>query len=78
MKNELIQKHLRLSPSTVEWYENESSRLGIPQTNLMQVVLDQYIQQTKSVDMGQDIKEFTQVMKTLILKETVESDIEQK
>lgn len=54
---DIIQKHIRVSKDTSDWLENEAERLMIPQTNLIQLIIDQHIQTKKATDMGEILKE---------------------
>lgn len=54
---DIIQKHIRVSKEASEWLEQEATRLMVPQTNLIQMIIDQHITQKKATDMGEILKQ---------------------
>ena len=54
---DIIQKHIRVSKETSDWLENEAIRLMVPQTNLIQMIIDQHIQQKEATGMGEMLKQ---------------------
>lgn len=62
-KQELSRKNMYMSQEVATWYEKESERLGVSQSALMTMVLSQYIDQKKSLDMGDMLKEMMIMLK---------------
>lgn len=56
-KEELARKNMYMSQAVATWYEEEAERLGVSQSALMTMVLSNYIDQKKSMDMGETLKE---------------------
>lgn len=47
----LVSKHIRMSQKIAKWYEDKAKDLGVSQTNLMVMALNEYIKQDQVVDM---------------------------
>jgi hypothetical protein len=56
-KQELARKNMYMSQDVARWYEEEAERIGVSQSALMTTVLSNYIDQKKSMDMGETLKE---------------------
>lgn len=56
-KEELARKNMYMSQDVATWYEQEAERIGVSQSALMTMVLSNYIDQKKSMDMGETLKE---------------------
>ena len=56
MENKLISKHIRMSGKVAKWYEDKSKEIGVSQTNLMVMALNEYIKQDQVIDMVDIIK----------------------
>ena len=48
---ELVRKNIRMSQKIAKWYEDKAKDLGVSQTNLMVMALNEYIKQDQVVDM---------------------------
>lgn len=55
-KEELARKNMYMSQDVALWYEEEAKRIGVSQSALMTMVLSSYIDQKKSMDMGETLK----------------------
>lgn len=55
-KEELARKNMYMSQDVALWYEEEAERIGVSQSALMTMVLSSYIDQKKSMDMGETLK----------------------
>lgn len=53
---ELVRKNIRMSQKIAKWYENKAKELGVSQTNLMVMALNEYIKQDGVVNMVDYIK----------------------
>lgn len=63
MRNdELVRKNIRMSGNISDWYEDRAKYLGVSQTNLITMVLAEYIKQEKAVNM---MSNFEYVMEQL-------------
>lgn len=51
-ENPLVRKNIYMSKLIATWYEEEAKKIGVSQTNLMVMALDNYITQRKAIDMG--------------------------
>lgn len=60
-EDRLARKNIYMSKEIAQWYEEEAKKMGVSQSNLMTMVLNQYITTQKSMDMGE-------MLKTLISK----------
>lgn len=61
-KIDLVRKNIRMSPYVANWYEDKSVELGISQTNLMVIALNEYIKQEQAMKM---MSNFDYVMQEL-------------
>lgn len=61
--------HIRLTSEMHEWYKQEGKKLGLPMSNLMILVLQQYITQKESLD---KIKKFEDIIEKSEIKELKE------
>jgi len=52
-----VRKNLTMSNEIASWYEEESKKLGISQSNMMVMVLADYIKQEKAFDMMSKLEE---------------------
>jgi len=53
-----VRKNLTMSNEIASWYEEESKKLGISQSNMMVMVLADYIKQEKAFDMMSKLEEY--------------------
>ena len=60
-QDKMARKNIYMSKEIATWYEEQAAMMGVSQSNLMTMVLHQYINQQKSVDMGE-------ILKTLSMK----------
>lgn len=63
--NEIVRKNIRMSGNIAEWYEKKAKYLGISQTNLMVMALNEYIKQEKAVDMMSNFEYVAQQLEEL-------------
>lgn len=63
MSNGLIQKNIRMSEKVAGYYENKAKEIGISQSALMVIALDQYIRSEKALEGVDVLKELHQQMK---------------
>lgn len=56
-EEKMSRKNIYMSKQIATWYEDKAKELGVSQSNLMTMVLHQYISQQKSVDMGDTLKQ---------------------
>lgn len=61
MENQKARKNIYMSKEVANWYEEEAIRLGVSQSNLMTIVLSQYISQQKALDMGDTFKQLLKI-----------------
>lgn len=52
----LVSKHIRMSQKIAKWYEDKAEDLGVSQTNLMVMALNEYIKQDDVVNMVDYLK----------------------
>lgn len=53
---ERVRKNVQVSTRIAEWYEKEAAQLGIAQSQLMVVALNEYIKYQESKQIIEDIK----------------------
>lgn len=56
-QGKLIRKNVQVTKKVAEWYEQESYKSGLSQSSLMLMALSYYIDQQKSMDMVDTLKE---------------------
>jgi hypothetical protein len=62
-KQEIARKNMYMSEEVANWYVEEALRLGVSQSALMTMVLSNYIDQKKSMDMGETLKKILEMVK---------------
>lgn len=50
-KDELVRKNIRMSGYIADWYEERARKLGVSQTNLFVMALNEYIKQDQTINM---------------------------
>lgn len=50
-KDELVRKNIRMSGYIADWYEERAKKLGVSQTNLFVMALNEYIKQDQAMNM---------------------------
>lgn len=69
MKNvDLVRKNIRMSPYVARWYEEKAEKLGISQTNLMVIALNEYIKQDQAMNMMSNFEYVVQKIEELEAK----------
>lgn len=48
---ELVRKNIRMSPEIAKYYEDKARELGISQSAMMVIALNEYIKQEKTINM---------------------------
>ena len=56
-ETKLARKNMYMSHEVATWYEEEAERIGVTQSALFTLVLSNYIDQKKSLDIGETLKE---------------------
>lgn len=63
--NKVIRKNIRMSPEVAKWYEEKASELGVSQSNLMVIALNEYIKQDKTINI---MSNFDNILKLVEVK----------
>lgn len=63
--NNLVSKHIRMSGKIARWYEDKAQELGVSQTNLMVMALNDYIKQENALSMPSDIETLIKQIKEI-------------
>jgi len=61
----LVRKNIQMSPELAKWYEDKSKEIGVSQSSLMTMALDQYIKQEKAMDLMGNMKQMLEDAKQL-------------
>lgn len=61
-KQELARKNMYMSQEVAQWYVTEADKIGVSQSALMAMVLSQYIDQKKAMDMGETMKQLLKIV----------------
>lgn len=68
VENKLVSKHIRMSVKIAKWYEDKAQELGVSQTNLMVMALNDYIKQENALRMPSDIETLIDQIKEISAK----------
>ena len=68
VENKLVSKHIRMSAKIAKWYEDKAQELGVSQTNLMVMALNDYIKQENALSMPSDIETLIKQIKEIPLE----------
>ncbi len=58
----LVRKNIRMSPSLARWFENKAAELGVSQTNIRVIALNEYRKQEDTVAWMRDVDDLMEKM----------------
>jgi len=63
--NKVVRKNIGMSREVAEWYEKKARELGVSQSNLMVMALNEYIKQDKTIKMMSNLQEIIEKLENV-------------